>query len=370
MLDDRTDALFPLPHSPAGKLLSYLVARQIPGTPIDTTTAGVAQGAGLPAADAAAALAKLADDGLVLIEAGGGDASIITVLLAPPLDEYGIQPDWTKANSSVTGIPFGSTIPAAVTPVAPPVAAAAPGTGPAAPVERRPARGRRQGQHAAGQVGRDGHDREAEGGSPAGHAAAPASPAATTARSGAAIPIVAPPAGTGASAGATAAAATTPPPTSGRTSGAMGRPAAPAATTQPLLLPEAAEAAARGPVRRGGEPAGVDETALVRGFVDRFERLLAELDEWKRRAQGAEERVAATEKLLRGAERRAETAEARLAEAQERLRTWAELTRRMQQLSRQADGSRGRAPGSRSRPAATSADTSGADQPHPAAQPQ
>ena len=87
----------------------------------------------------------------------------------------------------------------------------------------------------------------------------------------------------------------------------------------------------------------MDETALVRGFVDRFERLLAELDEWKRRAHSAEERNATTEKLLRSAERRAETAETRLAEAQERLRTWAELTKRMQQLSRQADGgSKGR----------------------------
>jgi chromosome segregation ATPase len=108
----------------------------------------------------------------------------------------------------------------------------------------------------------------------------------------------------------------------------------------------------RGSGRRAAEAASVDETALVRGFVERFERLLAEIDELKRRAQSAEERVATTEKLLRSAERRAETAETRLAEAQERLRTWAELTRRMQQLSRQADGgSRGRA-GSSTKPAA------------------
>jgi chromosome segregation ATPase len=106
-------------------------------------------------------------------------------------------------------------------------------------------------------------------------------------------------------------------------------------------------------VRRGGEPARIDETALVRGFVDRFERLLAELDEWKRRAQSAEEGRAAAEKLLRSAERRAETAEARLAEAQERLRTWAELTKRMQQLSRQADG------GSRSRATAVPSSAQG-----------
>jgi predicted nucleic acid-binding Zn-ribbon protein len=81
----------------------------------------------------------------------------------------------------------------------------------------------------------------------------------------------------------------------------------------------------------------VDDTALVRGFVERFERLLAECDEWRRRAHQAEERVTATEKLLRAAERRAETAESKLAAAHERLRAWADLTRRMQQLSRQAD---------------------------------
>jgi len=118
----------------------------------------------------------------------------------------------------------------------------------------------------------------------------------------------------------------------------------------------------RGPARRGGEPAAVDETALVRGFVDRFERLLAEIDDWKRRAQSAEERAAATEKLLRNAERRAETAEARLAEAQERLRTWAELTRRMQQLSRQADG-RSRAPSVRRASSGTSTSQVGGEAP-------
>ena len=96
--------------------------------------------------------------------------------------------------------------------------------------------------------------------------------------------------------------------------------------------------AAGTPAPRHAEPAAVvDETALVRGFVERFERLLAEQDELRRRAQVAEERVATVEKLLRTAERRAETAEARLEQAQDKLRNWADLTKRMQQLSRQAD---------------------------------
>src|SRR6266542_780744 len=106
MLDDRTDALFPLPDSSAGKLLKHLVARQIPGTPIETRTADVARGASLRPADASAAMAKLADDGLILVEPGvAADAFTVTVLLAPPLEEFGITPEWGDAGAPVTAIP-------------------------------------------------------------------------------------------------------------------------------------------------------------------------------------------------------------------------------------------------------------------------
>jgi hypothetical protein len=115
---------------------------------------------------------------------------------------------------------------------------------------------------------------------------------------------------------------------------ASGAEPAPHRPARPRSRPTGAVEAPTPPVV---EAASADETALVRGFVERFERLLAECDEWRQRALQAEERTASVEKLLRSAERRAETAETRLAAAQERLRTWNELTRRMQQLSRQAD---------------------------------
>src|SRR5581483_9910382 len=156
----------------------------------------------------------------------------------------------------------------------------------------------------------------------------------------------------------------------------------PAVAPLPMALPEAEPALDKGAAtRRGtaGVPAGSqargrggvgtsgseaarraeaagDETAVVRDFVERFERLLAERDDYRRRAQQAEQHAATVERLLREAVRRAETAEARLREAMERLRAWSELAQRMQELARQSSATAaGRAARSRGTGAAASA---------------
>jgi hypothetical protein len=80
-----------------------------------------------------------------------------------------------------------------------------------------------------------------------------------------------------------------------------------------------------------------EEGEATRVFMDRFERLLVECDEWRRRALAAEDRLAGVERQLRTVERRAESSQTRLDVASEKLRAWGELTRRMQQLVKQAD---------------------------------
>ena len=80
-----------------------------------------------------------------------------------------------------------------------------------------------------------------------------------------------------------------------------------------------------------------EEGEATRVFMERFERLLVECDEWRRRALAAEDRLTGVERQLRTVERRAEASQTRLDAASEKLRAWSELTRRMQQLVKQAD---------------------------------
>ena len=80
-----------------------------------------------------------------------------------------------------------------------------------------------------------------------------------------------------------------------------------------------------------------EEGEATRVFMERFERLLVECDEWRRRALAAEDRLTGVERQLRTVERRAEASQTRLDAASEKLRAWGDLTRRMQQLVKQAD---------------------------------
>ena len=401
------DTLFPPPQSAAGRLLGHLVALQVPGTPIETTPAAIAAASRLALDAVSRHLARLAGEGLLLLEpAPESERVSVTVLLAPPLEEYGIQPRWAEPLAVPAGVPAADVPrPAAAAPPSPPAPAAAIGTGPGAQFEQREQRKQRdqrrqrtrRAQHERQSVTSDempemGEMREMSetGEAPTGAPAADVAPRRSRARR---LP----------SSAAKGRAAAAPP--DGQTTatadgGVEGRPRpggddlpaltqpgqgeapAPAAAEPqplPIALPDAAPDAAppAGPRRRPaaaasaattGEPAtpaeatgkrrarapgtagaaagaAVDETAVLRGFVDRFERLLAEGEEWRRRAQQADERYAAAEKQLRAAERRAQAAEAKLATAQERLRALTDLIRRLQQLTRQADSAaRGKAP--------------------------
>jgi hypothetical protein len=111
-----------------------------------------------------------------------------------------------------------------------------------------------------------------------------------------------------------------------------------------------------------GSRLAFEEGEATRLFLERFERLLVECDEWRRRALAAEDRLAASERQLRTVERRAEASQTRLDVATEKLRAWGELTRRMQQLVKQADALARSRP-SRAREAATPVVSGEADAP-------
>ena len=212
---------FPDPSSDPGRLLATLIAANVPGTVATWAAPDLATTAGLSPDEADAALAALVADRLV--DAGRqGETLRLAVLLAPPLDAYGIVPQWGEA------------------------------------------------------------------------------------------------------------------------------------TLTPDPQPSVAEALAevglsdgpRGRVRTigGGERATFEEAEATRLFLERFERLLVECDEWRRRALASEDRLVGVERQLRTVERRAEATQSRLDAASEKLRAWGEFTRKMQQLARQADAM------SRSRP--------------------
>ncbi|HVG95891.1 MAG TPA: hypothetical protein VNK05_03240, partial [Chloroflexota bacterium] len=89
------DALFPQPDSPAGRLLGHLVALQVPGMPIEIGLSGLAAATRLAPDVAANALSRLSADGLVQLETEPESEQLnVTVMLAPPLEEYGITPSW------------------------------------------------------------------------------------------------------------------------------------------------------------------------------------------------------------------------------------------------------------------------------------
>jgi hypothetical protein len=274
------DSLFPQPDSPGGRLLGRLVSLQVPGLPVEIALSALAQSVRLAPDVAASALSRLAADGLVQLETEPeSEQLVVTVMLAPPLEDFGITPDWGEAadqgpspDGAPSGTPDSAPSPdAQLAGGAPPVTPLHPDPPPAAAPAETPRRSRTR---------------------RATTASAPVSPGP---------PAPAPP----------------PPP-----AGSAAKP-----KTSP----------ARQPAPASGVGASVDETVQARNFVERFERLLSECETWRRRAQEAEERAKVAERRLATAERRAELAEGRLATAQERLRSWGELTRRMQQLARQAD---------------------------------
>ncbi|HXI18964.1 MAG TPA: hypothetical protein VNM48_21570 [Chloroflexota bacterium] len=250
------DAMFPKPTSPAGRVLAHLVSSDVPGTPIETTLAAVAESTKLEKDDARRALAQLEKDGFILTEPGDAEASdvlTVTVLLAPPLEDYGITPRWGESTSAA------------------PTSLASPTRSAMSETSEEPAR------------------------------AAPKTAAKLATKPAAAL--------------------------------------APAAPAAPAVPPVATAKAASKTTQRAAKATAVDETAVLRGFVERFEHMLTELEEWKKRALNAEQQIGSIEKLLRSAERRAETAEQQLAASQERTQSWTDLTRRMQELARKAEAS-------------------------------
>jgi hypothetical protein len=298
------DSIFPQPESPGGRLFSRLVAAQVPGLPVEIALSALAQAARLAPDVAASALSRLAADGLVQLETEPeSEQLVVTVMLAPPLEDFGITPDWGEAAGQDSAPDGGASEAPAPAPVAQ-LEGGAPPVTPATPDPRRP----RPRRATAAPEAAPAPAPEAE--------TAPSRPATVTER----------------------------PPKAPASAPAKGPP-----------RPKSATPVAPAPGPRDG--VRVDETVQARNFVERFERLLAECETWRRRAQEAEERARVAERSLATAERRAEVAEGRLATAQERLRSWGELTRRMQQLARQADSV------SRARPAR-------AERPAPAERPQ
>jgi len=245
------DAMFPKPTSPAGRVLAHLVSSDVPGTPLETTLAAVAEATRLEKDDARRGLAQLEKDGFVLTEPADTEADdllTVTVLLAPPLEDYGITPRWGASTTE-------SAKESATAFTAPP---SGPAPSPTPEAAEKPAK----------------------------------SPPKTATK-----------------------LVTTPAPLL-------------ATKTVSKTAPKATKAT---------KAAVVDETAVLRSFVERFEHMLVELEEWKKRALTAEQQIGSIEKLLRSAERRAETAEQQVAAAQERTQSWTDLTRRMQELARKAE---------------------------------
>ena len=274
------DSLFPSPGSVSGRVLGYLMSLEVPGTSIETRYRFIVEATGLSSDDVRSAIEQLGAGGLVAVEAQGADADQmeVTVLLAPPPEDYGVRARWAQNAHPVSG--FESEQSAATT------------------TPTRPTTARR-----TGRSGPRGARRESPVSTPQ------PLPLADIPRS---QPVSPPTRATGAAGPAQLA------------------PAAAIGPGTPIT-------AGTRPGRRTEPGAAVDETALVRGFVERFERLLTECDEHRRRAEEAEERATALDKLLRAAERRAAAAEAKLEASQDKLRSWADLTQRMQQLSRLAD---------------------------------
>jgi hypothetical protein len=336
MVDGNGETLFPAAQSPAGRVLAHLVSLEIPGTSVEISLDVLGRAASLTTDETVAALRHLHEERFVVLE-GTPDAEQVsaTVLLAPPLEEYGITARWgipaeATANGSAADTD-GATGASTETPTPGAMSAAAP----RAPRARPPA----VAKNAQAEV-------PAKQPLPMTLEATPAIMRRGGATQGR-LPRGARAAGVtelpGVSEPQKPVDASPPPP-------AAGAPDTAADDSSPAPAAPGGRSTRGTTARRTGSGATVDETAVLRGFVERFEQLLGELEEWKNRARSAEERLTTTEKLLRDAERRAETAEVRLTAAEERAQEWAELTKRMQQLARQADsGVRSRISGVRSK---------------------
>ncbi len=89
---------FPDPATPSGRILATLIGAHVPGTPATWATSDLHRSAGLARATAETALADLQSRRIVDVQATPDGASRrLTVLLAPPLDEYGVVPSWGQA---------------------------------------------------------------------------------------------------------------------------------------------------------------------------------------------------------------------------------------------------------------------------------
>lgn len=100
--DAETDAIadeaFPDPATPSGRILATLIGAHVPGTPATWATADLYRSAGLASETAETAIADLQARRILDVQATPGSASRrLTVLLAPPLDEYGVVPSWGQS---------------------------------------------------------------------------------------------------------------------------------------------------------------------------------------------------------------------------------------------------------------------------------
>ena len=98
-IDATADEAFPDPATPSGRILATLIGAHVPGTPATWATADLYRSAGLAGDAAETALAGLQARRIVDVQATSDSSSRrLTVLLAPPLDEYGVVPSWGQAS--------------------------------------------------------------------------------------------------------------------------------------------------------------------------------------------------------------------------------------------------------------------------------
>ena len=96
--DATADEAFPDPATPSGRILATLIGAHVPGTPATWATADLYRSAGLAGETAETAIADLQARRILDVQATPGSASRrLTVLLAPPLDEYGVVPSWGQS---------------------------------------------------------------------------------------------------------------------------------------------------------------------------------------------------------------------------------------------------------------------------------
>ncbi|MSQ43515.1 MAG: hypothetical protein EXR45_04830 [Chloroflexi bacterium] len=108
--DATADEAFPDPATPSGRVLATLIGAHVPGTPATWSNADLYRRTNLAGETAEAALAELEARRIVDVQASPDGASRrLTVMLAPPLDEYGVVPSWGQAPDPD---PLGTDMPA------------------------------------------------------------------------------------------------------------------------------------------------------------------------------------------------------------------------------------------------------------------